>query len=56
MLLMKKIYIYIYIRLAIQFKVSNSYSLFHTEVLISWTFLGFIEPYKDVSRPSQGRH
>ena len=54
---MKEIYVYIYIRLAIQFKASNSYSLFHTEVLISWTFLGFfIEPYKDVSRTSQGRY
>ena len=36
----------IYISLAIQFKASNPYSLFHTEILISWTFLGFIEPYK----------
>ena len=40
--------------LAIQFKASNSYSLFHTEVLISWTFLGLIEPYKEVLRTSSG--
>ena len=53
--LMKEMYIYIDICLAIQFKASNSYSLFHTEVLISWTFLGFIEPYKDVLRTSPGR-
>ena len=53
---MKEIDIYIYISLAIQFKANNLYSLFHTEILISWTFLGFIEPYKDVLRTSPGRH
>ena len=53
---MKEIYICVYISLAIQFKASNSYSLFHKEVLISWTLLGFIEPYKDVLRASPRRH
>ena len=45
-----------YINLAIQFKASNSYSLSHTEVLISWTFFGFIKPYSDALRTSPGRH
>ena len=42
----------IYIGLATQFKASNSHSLFHTDVFISWTFLGLVEPYQDVLRTS----